>query len=313
MGRHKRRHRDLPVRMRYAHGSYFYADARGGRKPWVRIGGTRVEALVRYAQLEAATADRRDFAALVRKYLAEGLPKLATSTQAVRRTLLKKPSAVFGPVMSDDITQQDAYRYMDERGKKGRSEMAAVSAALTFGVRVGWVKANPLYGLKYGKTVRRQRYITDAELAAILAKCEPELAQAVRFIHYTALRTVDARRVRWSDWRADGLHVKASKTGAALVFDRTPDLEALMAELRQRRIGSVFVIAERNGSQWSYKRLYAEWQKVAPEGANLHDLRRKRITDLTRERGREFAQAVAAHSDPRQTAGYDVGEKRVRL
>ena len=62
MGRHKKRFRDLPPRMRYAHGSYFYADARGGRKPWVRIGGTRVEALVRYAQLEAAHSDPRQTA-----------------------------------------------------------------------------------------------------------------------------------------------------------------------------------------------------------------------------------------------------------
>ena len=47
--------------------------------------------------------------------------------------------------------------------------------------------------------------------------------------------------------------------------------------------------------------------------ANLHDLRRKRLTDLTRERGVDFAQSIAAHSDPKMTQTYVSGEGRVRL
>jgi hypothetical protein len=86
-----------------------------------------------------------------------------------------------------------------------------------------------------------------------------------------------------------------------------------MADLKQRRIGSLFVIADRQGRQWDYKRLYAEWRKVALVDANIHDLRRKRITDLTRERGLEFARVLAAHSNPKMTASYDVGEKRVAV
>lgn len=103
MGRHKRKHRHLPPRMRHEHGAYFYADARGGRKAWVRLGKNYAEAIVRYAQCEAATADRRDFRALAVKYQAEALPKLAESTRAVYRTLIKKPLAVFGAVMPADI------------------------------------------------------------------------------------------------------------------------------------------------------------------------------------------------------------------
>jgi integrase len=203
---------------------------------------------------------------------------------------------------------------MDERGKPvARQEVALLSSVLAFGVGVGWLRSNALRGMKFGKVVRRQRYITDAELAATLEKASPEVAQAIRFMHYTALRVSDALAVRWRDWKADGLHVRIAKTKTPMVFERTPGLEGLMGEMRNRRIGSLHVLAERNGSAWNYKRLYAEWQKVAPEGANLHDLRRKRITDLTRERGLEYAQAVAAHADPRQTKGYDVGGKRVRL
>lgn len=47
--------------------------------------------------------------------------------------------------------------------------------------------------------------------------------------------------------------------------------------------------------------------------ANLHDLRRKRLTDLARERGLDFAQQLAAHSDPRMTQSYVSGEARVAI
>jgi integrase len=298
--------------MRLRHGAFFYADSRGGQKPWVLIGRTYADAIVRYAALEAAVATRRDFNALADRYIVEA--KMADSTRTVRKTLLKKLRTVFGSVLPADIEQVHAYRYMDERGKAvGKQEVILLSAILTWGVKKGWLRSNALHGIKLDTQPRRKRYLTDAELAAILAAAPTEVAQAVRFMSYTALRVGDALRVRWRDYKADGLHVAVSKTDSALVFDRTPGLVALMADLKQRRIGSLFVIADRQGRQWDYKRLYAEWRKVAPVDANIHDLRRKRITDLTRERGLEFARVLAAHSNPKMTASYDVGEKRVAV
>jgi integrase len=300
--------------MRFASNAWFYADSRGGRKPWVLLGHTYADAILRYAQLEAQAANRRDFNALADKYVREGLPKLATGTQTVYRTMLKPLRRVFGHVLPEHITQQHAYLYMNERKKAvARQEVALLSSVLRFGVSIGWLTINLLRGMKFEERVRRTRYITDAELAATLEKASPEVAQAIRFMHYTALRVSDALAVRWRDWKPDGLHVRIRKTKTPMVFERTPGLEALMGEMRNRRIGSLHVLAERNGTPWNYKRLYAEWQKVAPEGANLHDLRRKRLTDLTREKGLEYAQAVAAHADPRQTKSYDVGGKRVSL
>lgn len=300
--------------MRLEHGAYYHADARGGRKPWVRLGATYAEAIVRYAQLEAAAANRRDFAALLVKYRAEALPKLAASTQKVRATLLKKPAQVFGTTLPEDIEPIHAYRYMDERGKAvGAQEMQAMSAVLAFGVRTGWLRSNPLRGMKYGPQKRRKRYLTDAELAAVLKDAPLEVQHAIRFMAYTALRVGDAMRVRWRDWKPDGLHVHVGKVKVDMVFDRTPGLESLMAEMRERKVGGLTVLADRQGRPWTYKRLHAAWSKVAPEDANLHDLRRKRLTDLAREKGIEFAQAIAAHSDPKMTQTYMSGEKRVAL
>jgi integrase len=314
MGRSKSKHRHLPPRMRYAHGAWFHADARGGRKPWVLLGHTYAEAILRYGQLEAQSADRRDFNALAHKYVAEALPGLAPSTQAVRKTLLKNLRKVFGPVLPGDIRQIHAYRYMDERGKAvGRSEVSLLSSILTFGVRKGWIESNPLHGLKLATQKRRKRYLTDAELAAILAAASTEVAHAVSLMHFTALRVGDALGIRWRDWQADGLHVRVSKSKADLIFDRTPGLDSLMAEMRSRKVAGLYVLTDRQGRRWTYKRLYAEWQKVAPVDANLHDLRRKRLTDLARERGVEFAQKIAAHSDPRMTQSYVSDVARVAI
>jgi len=104
-----------------------------------------------------------------------------------------------------------------------------------------------------------------------------------------------------------------SKTKSALVFSRTPGLESVMAEMRERKVGGLSVLADAQGRPWTYPRLQAAWAKVAPEDAHLHDLRRKRLTDLARERGVEFAQSIAAHSDPRMTQTYVSGEARVAL
>jgi integrase len=314
VGRSKEKKRHLPPRLRHEHGTYFYADNRGGRKPWLNLGHDYASAIVRYGQLEAASIDRRDFAALVVKYKAEALPKLAEETQKVYTSLLKKPLEVFGAVQPADIEQQDAYRYMDERKiASARQEVAAISAVLTFGVMKGWLKANPLRGMKFGPQKRRKHYIEDDALAGILNRASPELAQAVRLIHYTALRTCDARRLRWSDWKADGLHIAISKTKSALILSRTPELEALMADLRQRRIGSMYIIADLQGRAWTYDRLYEAWQAAKPGEANLHDLRRKRLTDLARSRGVDFAQSLAAHSDPKMTQSYVSGAAKVTL
>lgn len=313
MGRRKRHNSSLPPRMRLARGTYYYADSRGGRKPWVSIGKTYAEAITRYAQLEARTS--RDFNALCDRYVKEALPLKAATTQRVYKTHLKPLRNVFGGMPPDEITQPMAYQYLDKRGTgtRGRQEIAVLASVLRHGIRLGWVTAPRLRGMEFGKAKRRQRYLTDEELHNTLAKAPLEVAHAIRFIHYTGLRTSDALRVRWRDWREDGLHVHISKVKANLVFARTPGLEGLMAEMRNRHIMGTTVLADRIGMPWKYQRLHAAWTKVAPEDANLHDLRRKRITDLARERGVYFAQALAAHSDPRMTQSYVVGEKRVAI
>ena len=167
MGRAKRKHRHLPPRMRLAHGAFFYADSRGGRKPKVMLGKTYADAIVKYAQLEAAVANRRDFTALATRYMAEA--PMADSTRIVRRTLIKPLLRVFGAVMPGDIEQIDAYTYMDERKKAvSRQEVVLLSSILTWGVRKGFLSLNALHGIKLDKVERRKRYLTDAELAAIL-------------------------------------------------------------------------------------------------------------------------------------------------
>jgi integrase len=313
VGRNKRRHRHLPPRLRLAHGAYFYADARGGRKPWVLIGRTYAEAIVRYGQMEAQHA--RSFDALCDRYVREALPSKAESTQRVYAALLKPLRRVFGTLDPETITQPMAYRYLDERGPgtMGRQEVAVLASVLAFGVSKGWVTRPHLHGMRFPAQKRRKRYLTDAEVQATLAAASPEVAHAIRFLAFTALRVSDAIGVRWRDWRADGLHVRVSKTASELCFERTPAMESLMTAMRERRVGSLYVLADAQGRAWTYRRLHAAWSKIAPADANLHDLRRKRLTDLAQAHGVEVAQQIAAHSDPRMTQTYLSGERRVRL
>ena len=306
MGRHKVRHRHLPIRMRLSHGAFYHVR----RGKWTRLGATYAEALLAYAKLEAQSAQRRDLTALLTAFIAHG--GRAAATQQNYRVFRKALDRVFGHMDPAAITVQDARRYLDERpGSMGRHEVQLLSAALTWGMERGWLPRNPLLGWRKGPVTRRKRYITDAEYAALLAAARPDVADAIRFLYTTALRVRDALALRWSDVREDGLHVTIHKTGTRLILQ---DVD--LAPLRDRSVIS-FHILTGSGRPLTYTILRRHFKAAArlagcPD-VTIHDIRRKRITDVTNERGIKAAQALAGHLDQKTTAGYYSDVPRVSV
>ena len=316
MGRRKQLHRRLPVRMRLSHGAFFHVDGRGRKAAkWTKLGETYAAAIVQYAKLEAAHVDRRDVTALLTAFIA--YPGRAATTTKNYRAFRKKLDQVFGHLEPGDVRVQDARRYLDAHPSysMARHEVQLLSAALSWGAERGWLATNPLLGWRKGPVHRRKRYITDAELAAIIAAARPDVAEAVRFLHLTALRVRDALALRWSDAKADGLHVKISKTKDALVIEG-PVLDAQLRRLKSGSVVSTNILTGR-GRPLTYTILRRQWVAACAaagvEDATIHDLRRKRLTDLQNTVGVEFAQRLASHSDPKTTRSYDASVARVRL
>lgn len=316
MGRRKEHHRRLPVRMRLSHGAFFHVDGRGRRSAkWTKLGDTYADAIVQYAKLEASHADRRDVTALLTAFIAH--PGRAATTTKNYRVFRKKLDQVFGHLDPGDIQVQDARRYLDAHPSysMARHEIQLLSATLTWGSERGWLTTNPLLGWRKGPVRRRKRYITDAEMAAVIAAARPDVGEAIRFLHLTALRVRDALALRWSDYRGNVLYVKVSKTKDALELEG-PKLEAQLKRMKSGSVVSTNIVTGR-GRPLTYTILRRQWiaacTKAGVEDATIHDIRRKRLTDLQNTVGVDYAQKLASHSDPKTTKGYDASVARVRL
>lgn len=128
-------------------------------------------------------------------------------------------------------------------GGKRVAALAVVTlgAAYEFAILTDWLTANPTKGVERFQTVRRERYLSDREIAAIseaLAQFEREeprhavMADTVRLLILTGCRKSEILSLRWDyvDWDLGCLRLPDSKTGAKTV----PLADAAVSILRRR-------------------------------------------------------------------------------
>lgn len=128
-------------------------------------------------------------------------------------------------------------------GGKRVAAMAVITlgAAYEFAILTDMLKTNPTKGVERFQTIRRERYLSDREIAAIseaLAQFEREeerhsvMADSVRLLILTGCRKSEILGLRWEfvDWERGCLRLPESKTGAKVV----PLADAALSLLRRR-------------------------------------------------------------------------------
>lgn len=128
-------------------------------------------------------------------------------------------------------------------GGKRVAALAVITlgAAYEFAILTDALKTNPTKGVERFQTIRRERYLSDREIAAIseaLAQFEREedrhsvMADAVRLLILTGCRKSEILALRWDfvDWEIGCLRLPESKTGAKTV----PLADAALELLRRR-------------------------------------------------------------------------------
>lgn len=198
MGRPRKVNRHLPQGMMHRHGAYYFV--RSGK--WTRLAKDYGAALVAYAALVGASPTVETVKDAVWHYIEHKRDRLAAATLDGYRYSATNLCAVFGHVPLADMTAAMVYRYLSEAGTvQANRDKALLSAAFTHARNLGaFTGVDPTKRLQFRNEEKpRQRYVTDAELDALVAAASPKLATIVRFIELTGMRQSDAlRRIQCS-------------------------------------------------------------------------------------------------------------------
>ena len=194
--------RDLPPRMYWKHGQYWYVR----KNKWIGLGKDLGEAKKTWALLESDALTAQDLrpvtlSSLFAQYEKEILPEKAEKTQRDQRRQLLYLGEIFGKMHPDSLTPVQIAHFLDNRGAKvaANREIALLSHVYTKALRWGLAKGNPCRGVERNKVKARTRYVTDAEFAAILEVVPPPLRFAMQLSYLTGQRLSDVLKMRWSD------------------------------------------------------------------------------------------------------------------
>lgn len=314
MGRRRKIRKELPERVYFKHGAYYFVTPEG---KWVRLDSDFRKAVARWAEIVEKPSSLRSMGDVIDRYMLEVAPLKAPKTykdNLKQVTLLRE---VFGHMIPAKIRTVDIYGYLDSRGTvapvAANREIALLSHMFTKAIRWGVVEKNPCEGVERNKENKRDRLITDAELKIIRNNAPPLIKCMVDMAYVTGQRMGDLLRIKISDITAEGLNIKQGKTGKKLCIALTTDLEKVISDAKalRRRINSFYLFCNRSGQKYTEDGFSTLWQrfkkKMKKEGIELQDLqfrdlRAKAITTLKKQ-GMD-PQVFAGHESADTTKRY---------
>jgi integrase len=287
----------------------FYFVTRDNR--WLNLGKDQAIALRKWADLAGMPAPG-GMSALMDRYLLEVVPGKAARTQEDNKTEMVNLRGVFGDMEPRDIRPMHVAKYLDARGKKAPTranrEKALLSHVFTMGMRWGVVDANPCRGVHRNTEAKRDRYITDAEFAAVWKASNLTIRCLMDLAYLTAQRIGDLIALRRRDITADGISFTQSKTGKRLMVAMTPDLRGVVDRIGRIHpsVTGLSLFSTRAGSPYTYDGVSSMFKRAVVKAQvpdfHFHDIRAKALTDA--KRAGLDAQALAGHATEAMTAHY---------
>lgn len=319
----KKKNKNLPLRVYFHHGAYFYVDL---DRKWHHLGRTLRDMYQAYALIVDEDAPTHTMDQLFNRYFAEVVPTKAPRTQKDNANELVYLRAFFGRMVPSDVRTQHGYQYYDERKRRSHTcayrEIQLLSHVFTQAVRWGIVEGNPIaYKVRKEKPAPRDRHVEDREYAAAY-HVMPEMQQcAMDLALLTGLRPADLLGLTRADLADDGISITADKTGKAMIIEWTPALRATIKRaLKLRPHIRQAIISKRNGKPYTVdgfrsifyryiKKAIADENNPLKEPFQFRDLRAKSASDDNLENAHKRLQ----HSDIKLTKSvYRRGVTRVR-
>lgn len=290
-------------------GTRAYYDHGGKPRRSEPLGKDFAAIMRRYAELEAGQRARSGTTAeLIAQYLAR--PR-ATSLSAYTldnyRRMATQLTKVFGHIPPGALRRRHVLEFVDRHRAPQMARNCALfmKQILEYGIERDIIQVNPLAGMRLADASRRDRYLTDAEFDTIRAELPPYAQVAVDLAYLLGMRRSDLCALRWSDIRDGQVHFRQRKTGKAMAFRITPEVQPVLDRARTLAgaLRALTVICTRRGQPIAPDTLTSQFYKAARRAgvpnARLHDVRAKSASDDA-----QTAQARLGHDDQRNTARY---------
>jgi integrase len=285
------------------------------RQKWTRLGAERRSALIVYARLTAPRSGA--MAALIDEALPQLLHGKAVSTVRQYRYAAEQLRHVLADFEPKDVTTADVYDLLEQfrdTPNMGNRVLTVAGLVFTYAARRGLVSTNPCVGVQRLPEAKRDRYLTDVELAAIRRHAGPRLRLLVDLLYTTGQRVTDVAGIRRRDVTKAGLEFQQQKTGTRRTIAWNQDLRAAVkaaeamypARKGDEEAGADWLLRGRWGGRVDYKSLHEQWTRACRaagvEDAHIHDVRAKSATDA-KKAGLD-ATALMGHASQAMTARY---------
>jgi integrase len=168
-------------------------------------------------------------------------------------------------------------------------ELTVLNMLAKLAGRLGLLKDNPLRCIDRLRERPRERYVTDAEFAAVFAKALPVVRAAMFIASITGLRQGDILRLRRADFTEAGLLVQTRKTGQPLLFAWSDGLRQAYEMGRVlREFSSLHWLVTEKGKAYTGDGFRSLWHNAMKAAKKEHaELARFTFNDLRAKAGTE--------------------------
>lgn len=310
MGRLRQSNRNLPPRLHFKTGVYYYVTSDKPRK-WIRLSKDLSEARVMWAEIENGTKTETSLSTLIDEWLSSPrFKELSANTQRQYISVSKQLKSVFADFQVQDIKPHHIAQWQDNhsspvQANTGKSVLVNV---LQSAVRKGLIERNHAREVDNLKTKRRKVYLTDEQYLAIKQHAHPVLQAAMGLAYVTGARIDDILSIKLSQWTQEGLMIRQKKTDKLQLFKRSIALELAIetAKAIKRPARGIYLLCNEQGHRYAYNTVSKWWrtarEKAGIEDAKIHDIRGKAATDAKMQ-GMDY-QALLGHTTKAMSDSY---------
>ncbi len=256
------------------------------RNEWIGLSriDEGVQALHR-ALYELDPAKPGTISEMIAVYRAAGMDALRPSTQARYGLILTRLDKTFGKMRIGSLRPSHVAMFLETRRKRGRGatsanrEVAVLSSVHEFGLRQGWLEANPCRGMRRNTEKPRRRLVTDAEFLEAFERSPEPFQDLIAAAYLTGARQGDVIAWKRSEHlKPEGIVFVQSKTQKPQTIEWSEALRFFARRAMERFPESEYVFCNRFGQQWTVWAINSQIDRLGVTWA-FRDLRAKAQTD----------------------------------